>query len=289
MSFWDYKVSTKTFIAKTNLVRDINNVYGILPVTDYIVVQKKRGRKKKTAEENPNKDIADGSIISIQNGNNTRGISLKGDKPKTTFFRNSMSIVIYVDGKMINSKISRNGKFQMTGCKKNEQAEECISYFWKYIKDHKTAYTFSEGADLTVFYEPVMYNIDFSLGFEVNRENLDNYINRETKYFSLLETTFGYTGVNIKMPVVVPEDKLDIKHVVYNGDDKQENSINYVEYSQKYKDRKKTAQKYNTFLVFQSGKVIMSGQDGVFMEDTYYEFMKIIEDCTHLIKDTIDN
>ena len=36
-----------------------------------------------------------------------------------------------VDNKLINFKISKNGKFQMTGVKYDEQAVKCIKFFWK--------------------------------------------------------------------------------------------------------------------------------------------------------------
>ena len=49
--FDDIKVSTKTFIVMTNLILDLKNLFEILNVTDYTVVKKKRGRKKKNSEQ----------------------------------------------------------------------------------------------------------------------------------------------------------------------------------------------------------------------------------------------
>lgn len=45
--FDDIVVSTKTFIVKTNLVMDLKKLFDFLPVTDYVMLPKKRGRKKK--------------------------------------------------------------------------------------------------------------------------------------------------------------------------------------------------------------------------------------------------
>ena len=286
--FEDYVVSTKTFIVYTNLILDIDKLYGVLPITDYVVVQKKRGRKKKIQEDNPNKDIQDGSIIKVQNGSNFRGVEGKKNS-RGKYFRNSMTFVIYIDGKLLNSKVSRNGKFQITGCKKDSQAEKCIDYFWKYISKFKTLYSFSDGEHLKTVYDPVMYNIDFSFGFEVNRENLDKYINTNTEYYSILETTFGYTGVNIKIPVTASSDNFKIKQIEYLD---QEQNISYISYdqfqSQYRENRKKESNKYNTFLVFQSGKVIMSGKSALFMEDVYYKFINIISDCYQEINNKLD-
>ena len=61
--FDDIKVSTKTFIAVTNLEINIQKFYESLPITDYQIVPKKRGRKKKNALADPNKNIAHIYII----------------------------------------------------------------------------------------------------------------------------------------------------------------------------------------------------------------------------------
>lgn len=286
--FEDYAVSTKTFIAYTNLVLDIDKLYGVLPITEYVVIQKKRGRKKKVQEENPNKDIQDGSIIKVQNGSNFRGVEGKKNS-RGKYFRNSMTFVIYIDGKLLNSKVSRNGKFQITGCKKDTQAERCIHYFWTYISKFKTLYSFSEGEHLKTVYDPVMYNIDFSLGFEVNRENLDKYINTNTEYYSILETTFGYTGVNIKIPVTTCADAFKVKQIEYVEGEQQTSYMTYDLFQSQYREnRKKESNKHNTFLVFQSGKVIMSGKSALFMEGDYYRFINIIRDCYSEINNKLD-
>ena len=56
-NFEEIPVSTKTFIIMTNIVIDIQKLFNFLPITQYTLVQKKRGRKKKTVQVNPNKNI----------------------------------------------------------------------------------------------------------------------------------------------------------------------------------------------------------------------------------------
>ena len=289
-SFENYNPSTKTFVVNTNLIVNIEDLFfkKLLPITPYVVIKKKRGRKKKVAEEDPNKGIKCGSIIRFQFMKEHQGVILK-TKEKPGFFRNSVTIVIYIEDKLINFKLSRNGKFQVTGCKHDGQAEKCVLYIWKYIKPHPDVYSFSEGSNLTAIFDPVMHNIDFSLGFQVNRENLDNYINMNTPHTSLLEATLGYTGVNIKLMVESDYRSLNIKCKEYVGAVVKTNIMTFHEFLTKYKkkDLKKTI--YNTFLVFQSGKVIMSGKVGIFMSPSYYEFIKIIESCREHIKEEIDD
>ena len=76
-----------------------------------------------------------------------------------------------------------------------------------------------------------MSNINFSLGFCINKENLDEYINKNTNYYSLLETTFGYTGVNIKIPLPSLKD-IPITKIVLdrNTNDWTQTTITYENY-----------------------------------------------------------
>ena len=285
-NFESYDPSTKTFVVNTNLIINIVDLFqkNILPITPYIVIKKKRGRKKKGSDEDPNKDIKCGSIILFQYMKDYQGVLIKS-KENSGFFRNSVTIVMYVENKLINFKLSRNGKFQVTGCKHDGKAEKCVLYIWKYIKDKPDIYSFSEGSNLTAIYDPVMHNIDFSLGFQVNRESLDDYINMHTPYTSLLETTLGYTGVNIKIPVDVAHVYLKIKLKEYTESDVKTTLITFEDFILKYKKKDLRKKLYNTFLVFQSGKVIMSGKVGLFMAPSYYEFASIVKKCGKSIKE----
>lgn len=284
--FDDIPVSTKTFIVMTNLTLDIKKLYEFLPITEYVVIPKRRGRKKKSTAVDPNKDVPNGSIITVDLANSVRGVSLKKKKKKdgksTDYFRNSVTIIMIMGGKKINFKISNNGKFQMTGVKEDKHGEDCIKAIWNYIKDSKNIYTLPQGQNFRAIFIPAMRNIDFSLGFILDREKLDEYFNTYTEYCSLLETSIGYTGVNIKIPVVKPITDLKIKELVYKGEGWQKpKMIPYQSYldTLKPKDQQKKLDKdrFNTFLVFHSGKVIMSSMCEEFARDTYYEFLDIIK------------
>lgn len=328
MIFQDFdgiKVSTKTFIVMTNMILNIDKLFNFLPITDYILVPKRRGRKKKNEPVDPNKDIPSGSIITLEYQNKIRGIDLKKKKKKNkyqkkrgNYFRNSVTVVMIMNGKKINYKVSRNGKFQMTGCKEDEHAVQCVKWFWNYIKNTDDIYTIGvqdgenkEGKqsdmimeseyptgkkvipELKVIFIPAMRNIDFGLNFFVDREKLDEYFNMCTNYTSLLETSFGYTGVNIKIPIVKPIGDLQLKQLKcvdgkWGGDE-------YVPYDDylsmlppKDAAKKRGKERYNTFLVFHSGKVIMSGMEASFMRDVYYEFLGIISECYDIIEERLE-
>ena len=285
MQFKDLVVSTKTIIAMTNLQVNIDLLFPLLNITDYKVMIKKRGRRKKISHPEPNKHLLEGSIIYIQYKDQIRGALIK--KKKNTnkkFFRNALTIIMVLkngdSNKLINFKISKNGKFQITGCKSLDNAKKVIHYMWKLIK--KTdSYTLVD-KQFTVIYHTVMTNVDFNLGFIVNREALDKHINYSTKYNSLLETSFGYTGINIKFPITYSLDNVEIPTFTLKDSE-------WIESVTLYKDiPSKKKKKYNTFLVFHSGNIIMSGMIEQLMKPAFDIFQKIIKECRNEIEEKLD-
>ena len=204
-----------------------------------------------------------------------------------------MTVVMVVDGKKINFKMSRNGKFQMTGCKLDKQAEDCVKHIWDYIKDEKDIYTLPEKEPFEALFIPAMRNIDFSLGFVLDREKLDEYFNTSTPYYSLLETSIGYTGVNIKIPVNKPITDLKIRKITWkNGKWLKPKLVLFEEYldrlNPKDKQKKLDKERFNTLLVFHSGKVIESSMCEEFARDCYHEFIKIIRENFKVFEERLE-
>lgn len=284
--FEDIPVSTKTFIIATNITVDIEKLFDFLPITNYVVIPKKRGRKKKMVITDPNKNIKSGSIITLELKNKIRGVSLKKKKKGSTgidYFRNSITIVMINEDKKINFKISKNGKFQMTGCKYDRQAEDCVKIIWNLVKNQSDLYTKKPEEPFQALFIPAMRNIDFNLGFVVDREKLDEYFNIKTKYSSLFETSIGYTGVNIKIPVIENMSCLRLKKLVYDANDwVQPQYVPYDDYlaTLEVKEQKKklSKERNTTFLVFQSGKTICSAMCEEFAKEAYKRFIDIIRE-----------
>jgi len=290
--FDDIEVSTMTIVCITNWLLNIQLLFDNLETTPYTVIPKKRGRKPKNIKEEPHKNLPEGSIINMRYKDQIKGVVLREKKgeEKSNYFRNALTIVMFVDNKMINMKISKNGKFQITGCKTYLQAEMCVKYMWDYINQIEKV---STDEAPRVFFITVMTNIDFNLGFLVNRENLDKYINKNTDYNSLLETSFGYTGVNIKIPLKIPE-KLKLKTITLYNESWIEGEILYSDYVNSLEKVEKTKElakkRWYTFLVFQSGNVIFSCMSKeCFMKEIYEEFLTIIKDCKYLIEEKIED
>jgi TATA-box binding protein (TBP) (component of TFIID and TFIIIB) len=304
--FDDIKVSTKTFIAMTNISINLKRLFEYLPIIEYTVIPKKRGRKKKMGITDQNIIIESGSIISMKYENQLKGVELKQKKnknKKSKWFRNSFTVIMMIDNKPINFKICQNGVFQITGCKVDSHAEDCIKYIWFYIKELKDIYSFKteDKKDFQILFIPAMRNIDFSLGFNVDREKLAKYMSVQTEFHSLLETSFGYTGVNIKIPILDDIKDMHIKKLIYVSEEKDNEKVEnnwkeidtvYLEYleilSEKEKMKKLNKDRYNTFLVFHSGKILMSSICADFARETYYNFLKIIRAAYHKIEERLD-
>jgi len=289
--FKEIAISTRTIIVSTNTEIHIEEMYKNLPITSYKVIEKRRGRKKKNYVEHIQNNVEDGSIISVKYQGNIRGVELKKRKKSSKYFRNAVTIIISVNNKLINLKISSNGKFQVTGCKDFNNCKKAIQYLFDIIIQDKDTYFKNCGDKVKIIFNNVMTNKDFSVGFSVNRENLDNIINSNTEYNSLLETSFGYTGVNLKMKL---DPKIDrsFNYMELNVDTQQytEGQIDYETYVKSLTDKellKEHKTRHITFLIFQSGNVIMSGMNEIFMEKYYNIFFDIVNKNKGLILDKL--
>ncbi len=301
-NFDDIKISTQTIIGISNLNINIEKLFHKFQISPYTLIEKRRGRKRKNDVEQKPEILSNGSIITVKFGDTIRGVDTKPRKKHGKFFRNALTIVMFIDGKQVNYKISKNGKFQFTGCKDVKHAIECIKYMWAQINtdeykinvkldESETLYTIKDNSEnFSIKFLTVMANIDFNIGFPINREKLDVFINSNTHYNSLLETSFGYTGVNIKIRVQNPPD-FDIECLTFDKHSEtwENYTILYTEFIkldplyQKYK----TKCRYNTFLVFHSGNIIMSGFHPKYMKNCYQKFRKLLVENRELIEEKI--
>lgn len=292
-NFDDIKISTQTIIGISNIVINTEKLFRKFTVTPYKVIEKRRGRKKKDDVHVDPEVLPDGNIITIKFGDLIRGVDVNQKKKKGKFFRNALTLVMFIDGKLINFKITKNGRFQFTGCKSIEHAKKCIQYMWEQIntpdyqiqvklnEDEKLYEYTSDKTDVfDIKFLTVMTNIDFNIGFPIDREKLDEFINSNSIYNSLLETSFGYTGVNIKIRV---NDNIDFDLPCQKFDKVNskwcEYTVKYLEFvkevdNQKYGNKVR----HNTFLIFHSGNIIMSGYNPLFMKDCYKQFRTLLQE-----------
>jgi TATA-box binding protein (TBP) (component of TFIID and TFIIIB) len=269
MNFRDIEVSTKTIIGVSSAVIDIQNMFRRLPIDPH--------------------GGDDTRIVMMYYGNEKRGHyhGLKKKQHGQKSFRNAINVVALLNNhKKINFKVSKNGKFQLTGCRREEDAIRVVCHFLDLVFascPEDIALPFGKA---TVYFQTVMTNIDFSVGFCIDRQRLDRVVNSDTSYHSLLETSCGYTGVNIKIPLTMPWWEMDVPCVEKTAGVWETSSRRLDEVAM-FSVENKTRKRYNTFLVFHSGNVIMSGMVSSTMEADFERFNNFLRDSRKEIQERI--
>lgn len=297
------KISTKTIIGVSNIECDIDKIYQDLEVREMdeadrekilclIPFKKQRGRRKKESEKNIEEkkylstlliQPIKGDIVGLYYQNHQRGLPqyLKYNKK---YFRNALNIIMMLsDTKKVNFKLSKNGKIQMTGCKEDDDAKECLMLFFEKLFQQCPNAITGANVPLIIHYYTVMTNIDFNMGFKINRQKLNVMINKTTEFNSLLETSFGYTGVNIKIPMYLDKEILIDKLIMSPSNNYSWEAIKVTFYSfldemnDTFRTQEMNKKRYNTFLVFHSGNVIMSGMRIDKMMDLQNSFFNLLQ------------
>jgi hypothetical protein len=274
--FENYPISTQTLIIKTNLTIDCQKFYDSIDCK--VITKPETGKKRMSVCVEDGQP--EGSIVFAQYKNTFKGTPFK--KISKKHFLNSVTIIMNVGVKYVNIKVSNKGKLQITGCNKTIHPVCIIQHFWSTIVK-ESSWEFQPGE--TCFKAsviPVMSNINFSIDFQINRESLNNIINTKTEHISILETSDGYVGVNIK--IHKKKESLDdvlVDQYSYINDRWELSKTKVMDYIQTLstKEQKKKISKcyINTFLVFYSGKVIMSGGiSTINRKSAYEEFMSIL-------------
>lgn len=197
-------------------------------------------------------------------------------------FLNCVSITILVE-KKINIKIFRNGSFQMTGCKHYDHANQCIKVIIQEFKLYPSCYTLRD-QDFHVYIISAMRNVNFELGFKINREALGVYIHENTDFY-VPPMTKGYMGVKINIPLDNVNDLKIFKLTFPKDGPPLETTTNYLEFFSKISpDEKKLKQPRQVSIsVFQNGKVLMSGIDLDYQIDHYNWFVNLIHEIKPMV------
>lgn len=279
--FEDLKVSTRTIIATAKVELDIVDTFENMPMS---------ARKVSFLGKDHTTHI---DIMYYKNKMRVHDCNeIVQNMSEQKSFRNALNVIMIIDNsKKVNFKVSKNGKFQITGCKDVMHAKLCVFSFLDALTQCCPDALRSSNMDneMLVFFEVVMTNVDCGTGYCIDRSALDTIVNTTTPYHSLLETSFGYTGVNIKLPVESDWQNMNVPVISWNTTDAttslKETEIPLSEVSDNVRNKKK----FNTFLVFHSGQFIMSGMKEETMRDDYYRFIGILKQNQSTIKEVLDS
>ena len=320
--------STKTIIVFTNIIIDIEKFFKYMPVYDFSI-ECKNNRKKRFKDlwhiEDIVDDIPDESIICMKWNNKTRGLVLKtasvvrnfnkDKKKRDKYFLNSVTtnmIFKYrqpsgnIVNKLINIKVTRTGRFQLTGCKDDDLAIRAVKFLLVMKKvqewtgeelfslndkiqnmkniDENTETKEEETKQKNVYMilQTKMKNRNVHVGMNINRESLDRVINENySDYISIFDGTTSGAGVNIKT-LVDEHDEEDLILIELSQDGK-EISKRILE-KDEFVQAKSKKSSYHTFLCFKSGSCIHSGK-GKHMTRTFNKFLELLQEHREEIED----
>jgi len=202
---------------------------------------------------------------------------------KINHFLNQLTIVISIGKQpLLNIMLFKNS-LKIAGCKDKKDAAEALMILWQdwIVKDTRL-WHFRQGCNIPRFqFETVMRNVDFELGFPIDRDRLNMMMNEkqysDVVFMSHYEST-GQTNVNIKMPSIKPDGfeydwltiPLDTSKKPYF---KKTTQLTY-----KNPNKKNKGSNHITFIVFSSSKTILSGRYDQNMKDMYEFLCKLLNE-----------
>ena len=247
----EVSISTRTIIARCDwFVNDLQVFYDLI---------------------NTNPAGGYGEILYVKYKECSKGDS--GKKHSLKSFLNSMTLVVDIGEKKINVKVFTNGSRQLTGCKSMEQAIKTLEVLWTRLLAIEREYEVS----LCTFYDKrkkygtgilstVMVDISYNFGYEFNLTAVNTLINNMPGYQTFYEAMLS-NGVKITVHEgeIGPDEIMPWARFEPDGSvDSYEDVISsYVNNplipSNSKKSLLKAKNKNITFMVFSSGKVMVSG------------------------------
>jgi len=195
---------------------------------------------------------------------------------KINHFLNQLTVVISIEKKPLLNVMLFKDNLKIAGCKDEDDAPEVIMLLWEeYIKHIPNGWKLKEGEEQPKFiFDGVMRNVDFKLGFNINREALNNLMNSdsytENVFMSQFEST-NHTNVNIKMYSKRPETHSYDRLVLPKKGNAYFESVKENIYKN---PKKKEKDMYVTFIVFSSSEIILSGRFDEIMKRMYEFFIE---------------
>lgn len=208
---------------------------------------------------------------------------------KITNFLNQVTIVLSIGSVLLNIMMFKDN-FKIAGCKNDKDAKEATLILWQdFVNRIENGWEIRpqfSGEHPTFIFRLVMRNVDFKLGFFIDRKALNKLMNSKKYtgriFMSQCETT-GHTNVNIKMYTQEPEG---YKYECLVAPLDEEPYLSELE-NNPYKAKKTNKKEYTTFIVFSSSEIILSGRYEERMKDDYEFFVSEVFENRKLIEEKI--
>jgi len=318
--FEDLRVSVLTYMIYfdegTNF--DPQVIYKYVPVRKSDMI--------KVVRKNIETVLEPGSILNVKYKTFSRGVL----PSSSSYFRNQATLVMSIEEKNVNIFVFKNC-IKITGSKVPAHVISAVRLFVCHLKVMKRKGIPCFDKDPVIIdINPVMTNVDFHLGFKVDRQKLDNILNQRG-YISIFENRLS-NGVTLKIPhdysslsispisnssTLNPSPSANTSTNSYTtfgssiSSDKKTNissSINlfnplptknrlihfgnhYESIAPQFKSEKispKSKEKYHTFIIFQSGKVLQSGNNSEDMKLVYNHFRSLIDNIHPFIEQKLE-
>jgi hypothetical protein len=282
MDFSSIKVSTQTYTVKSNIRHiDLTMFFERLETTRNILTLKYQNEKK-------------GDL----------GIAVKPKKKRIENklkrnFLNCVTIVVLV-GKRVNVKVFKNGVFQITGCKHLENVKDCIDVLVSEMRKILDCLLFDVDSDNSfIFYvKSAMRNIDFDLGFKVDRKKLSEKLVSmfiEDDDIIIPDAVGNKMDVKIKFRVSRTDlENIPVNKITYDvsgSEISKENLVmNYkscIDVMESHSEKKIDSKLKNKFVsasIFQNGKVLLSAVDETVQQKYHEWFVKLMRELEPDVK-----
>lgn len=233
------EITTRTIVAKTkNLTLDID------VCLEYFSTRISNAK-------------TDGSLLQIRTG-----------------FKNAFTCDIFLQHlkKPVSVKICKNGSFQFTGCITIDDAYITIKYILKILKE-----IYKENIYYIITIYEVMSNYRIDLKHKIDQFRLLKYFescsNPEIKAFRSTSCAALNCKYNVSLEKILNRDVF-----IYTENGLLKNKKYSEAISQKQLEHDSAKEYYVTFLIFESGKVIVSGLDGQIIADICEKFISLMND-----------
>jgi len=284
MFFCPNKVSTQTFTVKSNiqeisLFQFYDNIIVETDITKKgIYAVKYQSLKKGHIEEKIRK-----SKKNIE------------EKPVKKNFLNCVTMIVFLD-KKINIKFFKNGVFQLTGCKNINHVVESITMIRDTLLKIKDHFKFDEGDnDLIVYIRSAMRNIDFDLGYQINRFSFFDYLvntYKDDNNIVIPDAVGNKMDTKIKIRLT-EEEILSLPVVKFVFPSLEKTILCFRDCVDMKPEKNKTGykpkDKFVSIFIFQNGKVLLSAADETIQSkyfDWFLSLIKSIEKDIKMVKNT---